>query len=128
KFLNDPSAKDPKTGQLLHPPAPTPEDPKVTALKLKAQQDEKALQGKAEIEKLQAQADIATQGQKTQAEIALADKKADLEAKLAVLEFQMKEREHEFKVMELNHKMAAQQQMHQHKVKEGEMGLIATAV
>lgn len=128
KFLNDPSAKDPQTGQPLHPPVPTPEDPKVTALKLKAQLDEKALQGKAEIEKLQAEADIATQNQKTQAEIALAKQKANLEAQLALLDHQMKEREHELKVMELNHKMAAQDQMHQHKVKEAEMGLVATAV
>jgi hypothetical protein len=30
KFFNDPSAKDPQTGQL-HPPVPPPEDPKVTA-------------------------------------------------------------------------------------------------
>jgi len=128
KFFNDPEAKDPQTGQLLHPPVPPPEDPKVTALKLKAQQDEKALTMKAEIEKLQAQADIATQQQKTQAEIALADKKADLEAQLAVLEFQMREREHELKVMELSAKMAAQDQLHQHKVKEAEIGLISTAV
>jgi hypothetical protein len=128
KFFDDPSAIDPKTGQPLHPPVPPPEDPKVTALKLKAQLDERALQGKAEIEKLQAQADIATQGQKTQAEIALADKKANLEAQLAILDHQMKVKEHELKVMELNHKMAAQQQLHEHRVAEGQMGLVATAV
>jgi hypothetical protein len=128
KFFNDPQAKDPKTGQLLHPPVPPPPDPKLEQIKLQAQTDQLAAQQKADIEKLQAQADIATQDRKTQAEIALADKKADLEAQLAILEFKMKEREHELKVTELNHKMAAQQQLHQHKVKEGEMGLIATAV
>ena len=128
KFLNDPSAKNPQTGELMHPPAPTPEDPKVTALKLKAQQDEKALTMKAEIEKLQAQADIATQQQKTQAEISLADKKADLDAKLAILEHQFKLKEHELKVQELQHKMAMQDQLHRHKVTETEMGLITTAV
>jgi len=128
KFLNDPSAKNPQTGELMHPPALTPEDPKVTALKLKAQQDEKALTMKAEIEKLQAQADIATQQQKTQAEISLADKKADLEAKLAIMEHQFKLKEHELKVQELQHKMAMQDQLHRHKVTETEMGLITTAV
>lgn len=128
KFFNDPSAKDPKTGELLHPPVPPPEDPKVTALKLKAQTDQMAAQSKAEIEKLQAQADIATQDRKTAAEIALADKKADLEAKLALLEFGMKEKEHELKMAELNHKMAMQTQLHEHKVTEAKMGLVATAV
>lgn len=127
KFLNDPSAKDPQTGELMHPPVPPPPDPKLEQIKLQAQTDQLAAQQKADIEKLQAQADIATQDRKTQAEIALADKKADLDAKLALLEFQMKGREHELKVMELNHKMAAQKQLHQHKVAEGEMGLIATA-
>ena len=127
KFLNDPSAKNPQTGQLLHPPVPTPEDPKLTQIKLQAQTDQLAAQQKADIEKLQAQADIATQNSKTQAEIALADKKADLEAQLAILDHQMKVREHELKVMELNHKMAAQQQIHEHKVTESEMDMVATA-
>ncbi len=127
KYINDPSEKNPD-GSPKHPPPPAPVDPKIEQIKLQAQTDQQALQSKAEIEKLQAQADIATQQQKTQAEIALADKKADLEAKLAVLEFQMREREHELKVMELRHKMAAQDQLHQHKVKEAEVGLIATAV
>jgi hypothetical protein len=128
KFLNDPSAKDPKTGELMHPPVPPPEDPKVTALKMKAEHDKQVNIQKAEIEKLQAQADIATQQQKTQAEIALADKKADLEAKLAIMEHQFKLREHELKVQELQHKMAMQDQLHRHKVTETEMGLITTAV
>jgi hypothetical protein len=127
RFFNDPDEKD-EQGNPKHPPQPPPEDPKVTALKLKAELDKAALQGKAAIEELQAKGDIATQQLKTQAEIALADKKADLEAKLALLEFQMKEREHELKVAELNHKMAAQQQMHEHKVTESEIGLVATAV
>jgi hypothetical protein len=82
---------------------------------------------KAEIEKLQAQADIAVQDRKTSAEIALADKKADLEAKLALLEFQMKQQGARVQGCELDHKMAAQQQLHQHKVTESQMGLVATA-
>lgn len=127
KFFADPAAVDPKTGQLMHPPAPPPEDPKVTALKLKAQTDQQAAEHKAAIEKIQAEADIATQDRKTQAEIALAKQKAELDAQLKLLDFGMKEKEHEFKIAELNHKMAHDAQMHQQAVKQGEMGMIATA-
>jgi hypothetical protein len=128
KFFNDPAAKDPNTGQPLHPPVPPPEDPKVTAMKLKAQADQQANAQKAEIEKLQAEADIITQRMKTEADIALAKEKAELEARLAVMEHQFKLKEHELKVQELQHKMSAQQQIHEHKVKESEMGLVAGAM
>jgi hypothetical protein len=126
QFFNDPTTTNPD-GTPKFPPAQPPEDPKVTALKLKAQTDQMAAQHKAEIEKLQAQADIAVQDRKTAAEIALAQQKADLEAKLALLDHAMKQKEHELKVLELNHRMAAQHQLHQHKVTESEMGLVATA-
>lgn len=128
KFFNDPSAKDPKTGQPLHPPVPPPEDPKVTAMKLKAEGDKQANEQKAAIEKLQAEADIVTQNKKTEAEIALAREKFQLEAKIKMMEFAMKEREHEFKERELSQKMAAQQQMHEHNVTESEMGLVSSAM
>jgi hypothetical protein len=84
KFLNDPSAKDPQTGQPLHPPVPPPPDPKAM-LKVQAdnsnQGQELQMRGqeivanaqiakqaderKAQIESVQAQADIATQERKT---------------------------------------------------------------
>lgn len=127
KFFNDPDEKN-ADGTPKYPPPPPAVDPKLEQIKLQAQTDQLAAQQKADIEKLQAQADIATQNSKTNAEIALAQQKADLEAKLALLDFQMREREHELKVTELHHKMAAQEQLHQHAVTESKMGLISTAV
>ncbi len=119
KFFNDPSEKNPD-GTPKHPPPPPPVDPKIEELKLKAQLDERALQLKSEIEKLQANADIATQDRKTQAEIALAEKKAQLEAELKVLEFQMKEKEH-------NQKMDLSREQHNQSLQQGELGMAATA-
>jgi hypothetical protein len=52
------------------------------------------LQAKAEIEKTQAQADMAVQQQKTQAEIALAERKFELDRELKILEAQIKMRDH----------------------------------
>lgn len=127
KFFNDPEAKDPQTGQLMHPAPPPPVPEAVQVAQMKAKSDQQVNAQKAEIEKIQAEADIVTQNKKTEAEIALAREKFQLEAKIKVMEFAMKEREHEFKERELSHKMAAQQQMHEHKVTESEMGLVATA-
>ena len=66
------------------------------------------LQAKNEIEKTQAQADIATQQVKTNAEIALAEKKFQLEERLAIEESARKEREHQMKLMEIAAKYATQ--------------------
>jgi len=62
------------------------------------------LQAKNEIEKTQAQADIATQQTKTQAEMALAERKAQIEEKALSMEMAMKQREHEWKMAEMTHK------------------------
>jgi hypothetical protein len=52
------------------------------------------IQMKAEVEKLQAQADIATQQQKAQSEAQLAQLRFDLESKLKLSEHNMKMEEH----------------------------------
>ena len=52
------------------------------------------LQMKAEIEKVQAQADITTQNAKTQAEIALAQQKFELERELALIDAQLQREKH----------------------------------
>jgi hypothetical protein len=52
------------------------------------------LQQQAEVERVQAQADIATQERKTQAEIALAEHRFALERELKLLDAQIKQREH----------------------------------
>lgn len=76
-------------------PAPTPPpDPKLIELQMKAQLDQQAMVQKTEIEKLQAQADIATQDRKTQAEMALAEKKFALDRELKMIEAQVKVQEH----------------------------------
>jgi hypothetical protein len=49
----------------------------------------------AEIEKLQAEADIATQNRKVEAEIALAERKFELERELRLLDARIKRDQHE---------------------------------
>jgi hypothetical protein len=113
KFFNDPSAKDPQTGQPLHPPVPPPPDPAMLKVQADAQMKDKELQmrgqeimanaeiakqadeRKAQIESVQAQADIATQNQKIQAEMALAQQKFELERELKLMDFQLKQEMHQ---------------------------------
>lgn len=71
---------DPKT----QPPPQPPPDPKMMEI-----------QAKAEIEKLQAQADIATQDRKTQAELTLMDRKFQLEREIKLLDAQMNREKHQ---------------------------------
>jgi hypothetical protein len=88
KFLNDPSAKDPKTGQPLHPPVPPPPDPAISRSRLtrksrtrscnsaakrsfNAQIAQQADERKAQIETVQAQADMATEQRKLEGEMIL---------------------------------------------------------
>ena len=80
RFFNDPTAVDPRTGQLLHPPpAAPPPDPRLLALQAR---------GLAEQQKIQA--DAIHQQVKVQAEIELAKIKAELDAKIKVLETHLK--------------------------------------
>lgn len=113
KFFNDPQAKDPETGQPLHPPPPPPVDPAMEKVKVdaqmkqaelqqrgqelqaKAQIDQQADQRKAEIEAVQAQADMATQDRKLQGEMMLAQQKFELEKELKLMEFQLKKQMHD---------------------------------
>jgi len=108
KFFNDPEAKDPQTGQLMHPPVPPPPDPamaKVEAdakiktaelaqrdkeLMANAQIDQQADERKAQIETVQAQADMATEQRKLEGEMALAQQKFELEKELKLMDFQLK--------------------------------------
>jgi hypothetical protein len=72
-YFNDPSQA---------PPAQPAPDPKLIELRLNA-----------EIEKLQAEADIATQNKKIAAEIALAERKFELERELKLLDHRLKTQE-----------------------------------
>ena len=127
KFFNDPSAKDPQTGQLLHPPPPPqphPEEIKAQAhmaiAQTKAQHDQAIAQTKAGLEQQKAQNDAIHQQVKTQAEIELAKIKADLEAKLKVLEAHVK-------MVEAEQKGRHAQQQHHLDVAGKTVDIIATA-
>lgn len=74
-------------------PEPGP-DPEIVKAQMQAQLKEREMAMKAEIEKLQAQADVATQDRKVSAEIALAERKFELEKELKLIEAQLKVQEH----------------------------------
>jgi hypothetical protein len=93
QFFCDPSAINPQTGQLLHPPPapPTPPpDPKLLAVQARAQADQAAAAHKAQLEQQKAQNDAIHQQVKLQAEIGLAKLKADLDARMALLDAHLK--------------------------------------
>lgn len=109
KFLNDPSAKDPKTGQPLHPPIPPPPDPKVMAIQEQAKNDQQELAMKAQLDQ-----------QKAKDAAALAQFKAEVDAKLKLLEAHVK-------MVEAERKAAHDQQNHKAKIAETVVGVIADA-
>jgi hypothetical protein len=93
KFFNDPTAINPQTGQLLHPPAPPPSpppDPKLLQIQAKAQTDQAIAAHQAQIAQQKAQNDAVHLQVKAQAEIELARIKADLDAKMALFDAHLK--------------------------------------
>jgi len=130
KFLNDPDAKDPQTGQPLHPPVPPPPDPallKVQAdtqikqaelqqrdkeIMANAQIAQQADERKAQIESVQAQADIATEQRKLEGEMALAQQKFELERELKLMDFQLKKQMHD-------EEMQMRRELHQQAMQAG---------
>lgn len=123
KFFNDPSAKDPKTGQPLHPPVqpPPPESVQVAQIKaqtdkekmgVQAQLDQQADERKAQIEAVQAEADMVTEQQKLQGEMALAQQKFELEKELKLMEFQLKREMHQ-------QEMAQREEQHRQQMEAG---------
>jgi len=109
KFFNDPQAKDPQTGQLLHPPIPPPPDPKVVAIQAQAQNDQQELAMKAQLDQ-----------QKAKDAADLAKFKADIDAKMKLLEGHIR-------AIEAERKMAADQQQHHAKIAETVVGMVADA-
>lgn len=93
RFFNDPAAINPQTGQLLHPPpAPPmpPPDPKLLAAQAQAQINQATAAHKAQLAQQQAQNDAIHQQVKIKAEIELARIKAGLDARVALLDAQMR--------------------------------------
>lgn len=133
KFFADPSAKDPKTGQLLNPPAPPqpPEAVQVAQIKaqtdqqkmgVQAQLDQQADERKAQIEATQAQADIATQDRKTQAEMVQSQQDFQLKKELAILEFNL---QRELEMAKLSMQREAHQQQMAHSAQQHEQAMAA---
>lgn len=109
KFINDPEAKDPQTGQLLHPPVPAPPDPKVMAIQAQAQNDQQELAMKAQLDQ-----------QKAKDAADLAKVKAELDARLKIVEAHLK-------AVEAERKSQADQQSHHAKMAETVIGVVADA-
>jgi hypothetical protein len=123
KFFNDPTAVDPQTGQILHPPpappAPPP-DPKLLAMQARAQADQATAAHQARLEQQKAQSDAIHQQVKLQAEIGLAKIKAELDAKIALLDAHLK-------AATETQKMQHAQAQHEMDVAETALGMVATA-
>lgn len=109
KFFNDPDAKDPQTGQPLHPAPPPAPDPKVMAIQAQAQNDQQELALKAQLDKQKA-ADAAQ----------LAQFKAEMDAKLKIIDAHLK-------AIEMERKALNDQQQHHAHMAETAMDMVATA-
>ena len=138
KFFNDPEEKN-EDGSPKHPPVPPPPDPAMAKVQadtqikqaelqqrdkeigLNAQIGQQADERKAQIENVQAQADMATEQRKLEGEMQLAQQKFELERELKLMEFQMKK---EMQAAELQMK----REMHEQSLTQAKMGLVATAV
>lgn len=112
KFFNDPSEKNPD-GSPKYPPQQPPPDPAVLKIQADTQMkqqelemrgqeimanaeiDKQADERKAQIESVQAQADIATEQRKLEGEMALAQQKFELERELKLMDFQLKREMHQ---------------------------------
>ena len=123
RFFCDPTAVNPQTGQLLHPPpappAPPP-DPRLLAMQARAQADQAAAAHKAQLERERTQSYAIHQQVKIQAEIELAKIKAELDAKMKLLDAHLK-------AATEAQKMQHAQAQHEIDAAETALGMMATA-
>lgn len=133
QFFNNPAEKNPD-GTPKYPAPPPPPSPEAikaqTTLQVeqgKAQLEQQKAQTKAQQDQSQAQLDAFHQKVKTESEIQLAREKHDLDARLALLEAQLKERAdaraHEAHMQKMRHA----DQLHEHALKQDVLGMVATA-
>lgn len=138
QFFNDPSAKDPQTGQPKYPPSAPPPDPALVKVQADMQMKEKELhmrgqeimasaqidaqadERKAQIETVQAQADMATEQRKLEGEMALAQQKFELERELKLMDFQLKKQMHD-------EEMQMRREQHQQAMAAGAFKVVAGA-
>jgi len=131
-YFHDPDQPevDPQTGQPI-PEQPPPPDPEVMKLQMEAQLSEKADMRKAEIEKVQAQADIATNQQKMQMDAMMKEREFELKKEMALLEAALEqqrfEREEARKDREHQQKMDLAREQHEAGMQQTQMGMMAGA-
>lgn len=127
-YFSDPEEIDPQTGQPKQPP-PAPPDPEVMKLQMQAQLDEKADQRKAQIEQVQAQADIATNQQKLQMEAAKSEREHQLKREDMVFQHQLDMKKFEMeearKDREHQQKMDMAREQHAAGMQQAEFGMMA---
>jgi hypothetical protein len=116
RFFNDPSAKDPRTGQLLHPPAPPPPDPKLLAVQARARADAQGAQSDAQLAQLKAQSDAQ-----------LAAFKAQLDQRMLLIEAALQERADARTAALQQQKAQHAQEAHAQDMAKGVLDIVATA-
>jgi hypothetical protein len=90
RFFDDPTETDPQTGQLKHPPAPPPPDPKLQIEQMKQQGQLAVNAQKAQQEERKAQLDAVHEQIQAQADIEVARFKAQVDTMLAALDARLK--------------------------------------
>jgi hypothetical protein len=130
QFINDPMAVNEDGSPKYPPPQPQP-DPKIMQLQMQAELNKQSDERKAQIEAVQAKADIETQNRKTDAEMVQSERDFQLKREMAILEFELQERlamaEEARKQREHELKLEQQRQAHEYAVAKGEMSLMAGA-
>ena len=116
RFFNDPSAKDPRTGQLLHPPAPLPPDPKLLAVQARARADAQGAQSDAQLAQLKAQSDAQ-----------LTAFKAQLDQRMLLIEAALQERADARTAALQQQKAQHAQEAHAQDTAKGVLDIVATA-
>jgi len=90
QFFDDPTATDPRTGQLLHPPQLPAPDPKIQVAQMQVQAKQQETAQQAQLDQQRAQNDFAYQQMQVRMDAALAQFKAELDAKLSLVGVHMK--------------------------------------
>jgi hypothetical protein len=119
-YFTDPDSEE---GQKIAQAVAQQPDPEVMKLQMEAQLAEKADERKAQIETVQAQADMATNQQKLQMEAQMAEREFQLKKELAIMEAQLDqmkfEREESRKEREHAQNMTMQREQHEAGMREG---------
>ena len=130
QFINDPMAVNEDGSPKYPAPQPQP-DPKIMQLQMQAELNKQSDERKAQIEAVQAKADIETQNRKTDAEMMQSERDFQLKREMAILEFELQERlamaEEARKQREHELKLEQQRQAHEYAVAKGEMAIMAGA-